>query len=168
MINYMYFPKNKSIDNVSKCVISSFKEIADKIDSDIHNHDSNKVLSIVRLQLEKYGFKVETGKKQNDKIQIPVLYGKNGSIEKCFEVDAYSSESHYVVEVEAGRAVINYQFLKDFFEACMMININKLCIAVRNVYQKHNDFDKVCTFFETLYSSGKFVAPLDAILIIGY
>ena len=70
--------------------------------------------------------------------------------------------------MEAGRAVTNYQFLKDFFEACTMININKLCIAVRNVYNKNNDFDKVCTFFETLYSSKKFVVPLDAILIIGY
>lgn len=168
MINYMYFPKNKSIDKVSECIISSFNEIADKIDSVKFTFDSNRVLSIVRLQLEKYGFKVEVGKKQNDKILIPVLYGKNGKIEKSFEVDAYSFESHYVVEVEAGRAVTNYQFLKDFFEACTMININKLCIAVRNIYQKHNDFDKVCTFFETLYSSEKFVVPLDAILIIGY
>lgn len=168
MINYMYFPRNKSIDEVSAGVISSFNEIADKIDSDKFKFDSNEVLSIVRLQLEKHGFKVETGKKQNDKILIPVLYGKNGRIEKSFEVDAYSFESHYVVEVEAGRAVTNYQFLKDFFEACTMININKLCIAVRNVYNKNNDFDKVCTFFETLYSSKKFVVPLDTILIIGY
>ena len=30
----------------------------------------------MRLQLEKYGFKVETGKKQNDNIQIPVLSAK--------------------------------------------------------------------------------------------
>jgi hypothetical protein len=38
----------------------------------------------------------------------------------------------YVVEVEAGRGVVNYQFLKDFFEACTMVGVEKLCIAVRN------------------------------------
>ena len=51
MINYMYFPRNKSIDEVSAGVISSFNEIADKINSDKFKFDSNEVLSIVRSQL---------------------------------------------------------------------------------------------------------------------
>lgn len=48
---------------------------------------------------------------------MPVLFGVNGKIEKSFGADAYSADTGYVIEVEAGRALINYQFLKVFFEA---------------------------------------------------
>lgn len=40
-----------------------------------------------------------------------------------------------VIEVEAGRAVDNNQFLKDLFQACMMDGISFLVIAVRNYYR---------------------------------
>lgn len=85
MINYMYFPKNKRIDKVSKGVISSFEKIAGKIDSNKFDFNSNEVLSIVQLQFKKQGFRVESGKKQVDKILIPVLYGKNGRVEKVLK-----------------------------------------------------------------------------------
>ena len=92
----------------------------------------------------------------------------NGKIEKSFEANGYLQSAGYVIEVEAGRAVVNYQFLKDFFEACLMVNVDKLCIAVRNVYNKSNDFDKVCKFFEAMYASNRLSIPLSGLLIIGY
>jgi len=55
-----------------------------------------------------------------------------------------------VVEVEAGRGVINNQFLKDFFQACMMDEVEYLGIAVRNIYEaaglKNSDFESVLRF----------------------
>ena len=36
-----------------------------------------------------------------------------------------------VLEVEAGRGVVNHQFLKDLFQACMMYEVNYLAIAIR-------------------------------------
>ena len=39
------------------------------------------------------------------------------------DTDAYEKNFGYVVEVETGRAVSNYQFLKDFYEACMMHDV---------------------------------------------
>jgi hypothetical protein len=51
---------------------------------------------------------------------------------------------------QAGRAVVNNQFLKDFFQACMMDEVEYLALAVRNLYGKSNDFERVCVFFETL------------------
>ena len=87
---------------------------------------------------------------------------------KAFEANGYHQSAGYVIEVEAGRAVVNYQFLRDFFEACMMVNVHKLRIAVRNIYNKSNDFDKACNFFETLYASNRLSIPLSGLLIIGY
>ena len=76
--------------------------------------------------------------------------------------------------MEAGRAVINHQFLKDFFEACVIQDAQYLVIAVCKAYQPPsfknpvNDFEVVTTFMDTLYSSGRLEVPLKGILVIGY
>lgn len=168
MINWAYYPKNQKCDSVSEQVIGAFSNIANKIDSNIFQYESDAVLAIVRPELEKLGFSVEKSKKKVDTVEVPVLYGVNGKIEKAFEVDGYLPDSGYVIEVEAGRAVVNYQFLKDFFEATTMVGVDKLCIAVRNKYRTSADFDKVCKFFEAMYASGRLGLPLKGILIVGY
>ena len=91
-----------------------------------------------------------------------------GNPEKSFEVDAYHEESKTVIEIEAGRALTNYQFLKNFFEACVMFTVEYLILAIRRIYRNRRDFEKIVTFFETLFASGKMSIPLKGILVIGY
>ena len=67
------------------------------------------------------------------------------------------------MEIEARRAVVNYQFLRDIFQACVMHDIEKLVIAVRN-----DDFETVINFLDTLYTSNRLNLPLKGILIIAY
>ena len=99
---------------------------------------------------------------------VPVLFGRKGKILKCFNADAHAVSEGWVLEVEAGRAVANTQFLKDIFQACMMHNVLQLAIAVRNTYRNSDDFAKVENFLETLYVSGRLQLPLKGILLIGY
>jgi hypothetical protein len=136
--------------------------------SDKYNHNSNSVLENIRLGLEQINYLVEKSKTNSDKIKVPVLFGPNGKLEKYFDADGYNIETKTVIEVEAGRAVTNYQFLKDLFQACMMYEVDFLVIAVRKDYRGNKDFQNVITFFETLYASGRLVLPLNGILIIGY
>ncbi|AEW21273.1 hypothetical protein BFO_0629 [Tannerella forsythia 92A2] len=49
-----------------------------------------------------------------------------------------------------------------------MSDVDYLVIAVRNIYRKNQDFEKVISFFNTLYASGRLILPLKGILIIGY
>ncbi len=177
VINWAYFPRNEKVPAICSRVVACFNEIADTIDSHANNKKisneykdsaSNVVLSRLRPGLKKLGFKVEAGKTAAEKISIPVLFGQNGKATKLFEADAYHEEFRFVVEVEAGRAVTNYQFLKDLFQACVMVDVDYLCIAVRNVYKKSQDFEKVYTFLDTLYTSGRIRFPLKGILIVGY
>lgn len=70
--------------------------------------------------------------------------------------------------MEAGRGVLNNQFLKDLFQACMMIGVNYLCVAVRLDYLKQPDYETVVTFFDTLYASDRLKLPLKGIGVIGY
>ena len=74
----------------------------------------------------------------------------------------------HLLEVEAGRAVVNNQFLKDLFQACMMHEVYYVGIAVRNVHKGENDFKKVARFLEILYASDRLKLPLNGILLIGY
>jgi hypothetical protein len=47
----------------------------------------NSVLKSVRPGLEAIGYKVEIGKRSDERIKVPVLFGRNGSLEKYFDAD---------------------------------------------------------------------------------
>lgn len=168
MIQYQLFPKYRQITQSMTLVVSVFERNLSWISSNENELNSNEVLLVLQNDLESLGFNVEKSKKKEDKIKIPVLFGRNGRLEKSFDADGMNIESKTVIEIEAGRAVSNYQFLKDLFQACMMQDIDNLIIAVRNSYRGNSDFDVVITFFETLYASGRLSLPLKRILIIGY
>lgn len=165
---YQFFPKNCKCPNKLLEVIEVFDKNINKISSFQFKLHSNEVLAILRKDLEDIDFNVEKGKDSKSKIKIPVLYGKNGHLEKTFDADAVNYDGKIVLEVEAGRAIANNQFLKDIFEACLMADIDYCVVAVRKIYNKSYDLNKVLTYMEALYSSNKFILPLKGILIIGY
>jgi len=169
MINWVYFPKSSPPPEFGLQVVAAFEKAAGAIDSSLTPvQPSDVVMSQLRPSLEKLGFRVEKGKSSEDKIVVPVLFGRKGKILKCFNADAHAVEKGWVVEIEAGRAVDNNQFLKDIFQACMMHDVQHLGIAVRNTYRGSDDFAKVESFLETLYVSGRLQLPLKGILLIGY
>ena len=88
----------------------------------------------MRPGLEKIGFKVVSSKTKEGKITIPVLFKENGQIDVKFEADAYHPKEKIVLEVEAGRGVTNYQFLKDLFQACVMQDVDFFAVAIRQDY----------------------------------
>jgi hypothetical protein len=172
MLNWAYFPRSDKPTAIALQVVAAFKAVYAEIDSDNHKLPSDGVLGHVAPQLQTVGFLVETGKKKAQKIYVPVLYGNNGHVAKAFEADAYHASERFVVEVEAGRGVLNNQFLKDLFQACMMDDVEYLAIAVRNTYEaaglKSADFDRVVMFFDTLYASDRMRLPLKGVLVVGY
>lgn len=167
MINWCYYPKSNEIPEHLREIVKVFKKNENDIKSPELTLKSNEVLTVIREDLESEDFKVEN-KESNDKIKVPVLFGENGKIEKFFEADAYNKNTQTVIEVEAGRAVANNQFLKDLFQACMMPEVKHLVTAVRNEYRKSKDFNQVKRYYDTLYTSNRLKLPLKGVLIIGY
>ena len=169
MLNYQFFPKTKQMPEHLLQVVHVFETVYKKIDSDYNDLHSNEVLSAITKPLQDLYFDVE---QKGHKIEVPVLFGRNGVVAKSFEADAYHQETKTVIEVEAGRALTNHQFLKDLFEACMMNEAEYLVIAVRNLYvtksSASKDFEKIEQFFDTLYQSERLNLPLKGILLIGY
>lgn len=168
MLVYQLFPRSFGMNETIMNVIRCFELHYGKIDSSCHSIDSNEVLKIIAPELKLNGFIVEESKKTEDKIKVPVLFGLNNHEEKYFDADAVSIDGRYVIEVEAGRAYSNNQFLKDIFQACMMYGVDYLFIAVRNTYRKHKDFDAIYNFLETLYINGRLKLPLKGIILVGY
>ena len=171
MINYQFFPRSHGVTKEMEAVIDCFKKIEATLNDD-QQRKSNEVLALLRPHLEACGYKVERGKGRDEKIDVPVLFGENNVIDKSFYADAFNIENKIVVEVEAGRAVRNNQFLKDIFQACMMFDVEYLVIAVLNTYNGGGivwrDYHEVKTFLETLYISNRLNLPLKGILLIGY
>ena len=150
-------------------VIDVFKRNLLVIDSLTQSDlQSNDVLAVLRNELIEIGFDIEKGKAADQKIKVAVLYGLNGLTTKTFDADGFHRSEGIVLEVEAGRAVSNYQFLKDLFQACAMQEAKHLMIAVRNDYRGGRDFEKVLSFMETLYASARLTLPLESVTIIGY
>ena len=165
---HQFFPVNKKTPEHLESIIKVFSEHEAKINSHKCQLTSNSVLGVLRNNLEAVGFRIESDKKKEGRIKMPVLYGENSQIIKYFDVDGYHEDSNTVLEVEAGRGFLNNQFLKDFFEACIMVDVDYCVIAVCNIYLKSNDFEKVKAFFDSMYASDRMKIPLQGLLLIGY
>ncbi|MCL2753375.1 MAG: hypothetical protein FWE44_04415 [Defluviitaleaceae bacterium] len=167
-MKYQLFPRSQGMSDELMSIVKCFENADDAINSSSNNLKSNEVLKELEGSLIALGFSVEKGKKAGQKIRVPVLFGLNNNIDKEYNADAWSLDGKIVVEVEAGRATENNQYMKNIFQACLMHGVEYLVIAVRNMYRGHYDFDIVYTFLETLYLSGRIKLPLKGILLIGY
>ena len=167
-MQFQFFPRSVGLTEPITAVVECFRRAEKEIGSASHTLSSDGVLKIVRPHLELIGYRVEAGKNRDQKVKVPVLFGLNNTIDKYFDADAISADGTVVVEIEAGRALDNYQFLKDIFQASLMCGVEYLVIAVRNKYRAQNTFDRISTFLETLYVSNRIRLPLHGILLIGY
>ena len=168
MLQYQLFPRSFGINAEVEAVINCFQKNYDAIKSPENNLNSDGVLKTISDDLKQLGFRVEESKAKDDKIKVPVLFSLNNRIDKYFDADAVSADGKIVLEVEAGRAYVNNQFLKDVFQASMMYGVDYLMLAVRNDYRGNDDFSKIFQFFETLYINGRLQLPLKGIVLIGY
>ena len=172
-VNWSYFPKTDPLPEILNDTISIFEKNHSKIDSTKNDTNklrlsSDKVLKVVEEDFTDAGFSIETGKKKSEKIRVPVLYGHQGTVAQAFEVDGWHKEQKIVLEIEAGRAYSNHQFLKDIFEASVMVNTDYLVLAVRNIYNKQKDYQIIRDWLDTLFVTKRIKFELKGILLIGY
>jgi len=183
-INWSYFPKTDPIPQELEEAINIFEKNFTKIDTITAENiiaksnkkrkeisealESDDVLKILTQDFLDANYKIETSKKKIDKIRIPVLFGEKGSTAQAFEPDGWHNTNKIVLEIERGRAYANNQFLKDIFEASVMVNIDYLVLAVSNLYKESKDYEKIVNWLETLYATNRIKLSLKGILLIGY
>ena len=99
-IKWQYFPRFAAAPEHLKQAVLAFENAAHEIATPKHQLSSNEVLEKVADFLEEIDYKVERGKSRAQKIYRPVLYGRDGSIDKAFEVDAWQESTGTIIEVE--------------------------------------------------------------------
>jgi hypothetical protein len=68
----------------------------------------------------------------------------------------------YLVSERHGMALVVAFFVM------MRAHVEYLVLGIRRIYRTSKDFEKVVTFFDTLYASDRLQLPLKGILVIGY
>ena len=107
MVRFQFFPRSIGVAKPIEDVLNAFKNIESEIDSKTSNKKSDDVLAAVGPYLTKLKYNVEKDKSSKGKIDVPVLFGNNNTIDKSFYADAISCDGKIVIEVEAKRETKN-------------------------------------------------------------
>lgn len=100
------------------------------------NVENNVALRQIAETLTKeHGYSVEKYPPGNLN-RLPTLFGPDNSTLRYHDADGYSREDRTIIEVEAGTATANNAYLKDIFEASMVVDVDYLVLAVRQGLSK--------------------------------
>ncbi len=154
-------------------VLGVFTETRTAIDSEVNKGvTSDDCLAVVRSRLEALGFEIEGGKKAAQKIQRPVLFGENGSVEVSYEVDGFHHARKIALEVEAGRGAANNADYRDLIRASLMVDVDYLILAMMLEYragkQTIRSYEQTRRRLNAIYASDRLKLPLKGILLLGY
>lgn len=156
-------------------MLNVFAAARERIDTRKAPHKtSNEVLAVLRPGLEKAGFKVESGPRQDQKLHRPVYFTEFGVPDVRYEVDAVHPEHGVVVEVEAGRSVMGNAIYRDIIRMSLMIDADYAVIAMPVEYRfgKKGTLNKAyeigVSALNAIWSSERMRLPFKGMLLIGY
>ncbi len=170
---WRFFPSRLPAPSWAEDVLRAFGDQAATISSiDNSGVGSDDALAAVRPALQSVGFEVEAGKKKEQKISRPVLFGDNGKTEVAYEVDGYFEAGKAVLEVEAGRGAANNADYRDLVRASLMVDVDYLILAMMLEYSgggtQIRSFAQTKKRIDAIYASDRLKLPLKGVLLIGY
>ena len=144
--------------------------------SSVSSLTSDIVLEHIRPDLEGLGYEVESGKKANQRIRRPVLFGDQGIERVSYEVDAVHDDLGVVVEIEAGRGARGNAVFRDLVRASLIVGARYLVIGVMIEYRHQSggkpisvkSYDDTKNQLDAIYASGRLGLPFEGILLLGY
>ena len=176
-IRYISFPRTEPPPAFVNDVIGVFRRHEAVISTVLRDKGltSDMVLAELRPDLVEMGFEVEVGKHKAEKIDRPVFYGENGIPTLRYQIDAYNPGWECGLEIEAGRAWMGNAVYRDIVQACVMVQVKYLILAVPNGYKYlskgkpvvSQDYVNAASLAEALYGHSRLRLPYDLVLI-GY
>lgn len=145
------------------------------IDSATHDRlESDEVIAATRESLVSHGWEIEGGKKANQKIHRPVLFGDNGTVRVRQEIDGWHPEFQIVLEIESGRGWQGNAVFRDLVRASLIADARFLALGVRSRYTYgsnntvQNDFERTRELLDSVYASQRLGLPFEGILVFGW
>jgi hypothetical protein len=99
-------------------LLATQKELIDS--TRVQELTSDRVLSLLGDGLAELGCAVETGKRSEDKIRRPVLFGDQRAERVAYEVDAFHDDLGVAVEIEAGRGARGNAIYRDLVRTSLL------------------------------------------------
>jgi hypothetical protein len=144
--------------------------------ADVDGLTSDAVLARLRPGLERLSHRVETGKRREERIALPVLFGDQGEARVRYEVDAVNDELGVLVEVEAGRGARGNAVYRDLVRASLIVDARFLALGVMNEYRHQSggrevvvrSYDDAKNVLDAVYASQRLRLPFEGVLLFGY
>lgn len=170
---WSYFPRNAkppawvhqfvAVVAAREAVVSTAKESGLK---------SDDVLAALAPGLKALDYSVEAGKKKEQKISRPVLFGENGAPRVSYEIDAFHDELGIAVEVEAGRGAANNADYRDIVRTALILDARYLALVMPVDYRTGNQsvkaYGRTREQLDALYASDRLKLPFGGVLLVGY
>ena len=176
-IRFTAFPLTKPPPSFVEAIAEVFRSKEPKIGTKQLGKGltSDKVLAVLRPELESLGFEVERGKRKADKIERPVFFGEGGVPTVRFEIDAFHPDWHCGLEVEAGRGWQGNAVYRDLVRTSLMVNVEHFVLAVPNAYRYKSggrpiigrDYKRTRDLAETIYGHRRLTLPY-GLTVLGY
>jgi hypothetical protein len=131
-IRFTSFPQTEPPPSFIEQVTGAFKKSEERICTETLSKGltSDQVLGVLAKDLAGLGFQVETGKSVAKKIDRPVFFGENGVPTRRYQIDGFHATWRCGLEIEAGRAWMGNAIYRDLIQACVMVDVDHLCLAV--------------------------------------
>lgn len=158
-------------------LIGEVRNVQGEIDSETNSGlNSDVVLQRLRPGLEALGYAVERGKRKNQKVLRPVLFGESGEPRVTYEVDAFHEDLGIVIEVEAGRGALGNAIYRDIVRAALIVDARYLVLGVMKEYRYKSSgravssasYEAARNQFDAIYASGRLNLPYEGVLLFGY
>src|SRR3954452_22168681 len=106
---------------------------------------------------------VKGGRKAEDKLRRPALFGEFGSEERTYEVDAFHGELGIALEIEASRGAQGNAIYRDLIQTSLLIDARFLALAVLIEYRFKSsgkvvsspDYRKTISLMDAIYASDR-------------
>jgi hypothetical protein len=176
---WRYFPSHKRPPEWIEGLVGAFHHARESIDSAVERDPrvtSDMALAHLRGDLLKLGFEVEAGKKADQKLHRPVLFGEFGREDMRYEVDAFHPGYEIALEVEAGRGAMGNAVYRDIIQTSLLVDARFFALAVMNTYRfktggkvtTTRSYRDTTNLLEAIYASTRLALPFDGVLLIGY
>jgi hypothetical protein len=176
---WTYFPRNARPPAWALDLVSVVGAQVSKIDSTpvpfagSEALTSDVVLGYLRPGMQELGYTVEGGKKAEDKIRRPVLFGENGLAEVSYEIDAFHDDLGIAVEVEAGRGAMSNAAYRDIIRASLLLDARFMVLMMPSTY-RYGTASRARAYLNSrdllaaIYASRRIELPFEGVLLIGY
>ncbi len=159
-------------------LVAAMEPLVSTLDTESHSvipRKSDAVLAELRPQLELLGYAVETGKRAEQKIRRPVLFGENGIPKVNYEIDAFHDGHGVALEVEAGRGASNNADYRDILRSALILDATYLALLMPKIYRHGSNpvttikaYQNTKNQLDAVFASRRLRLPFEGVLLIGY